>query len=114
MNFVTWAANSAPSSLPYLIPIEYIASARPINPRPILLALSADILSCGTAGTYLFADTTLSKNLVDNLIVCFRDSQSRSLFTSRCSARVIEPRQQFSYGPSHCSPQGLLNFNSYK
>ncbi len=27
----------------------------------------------------------------------------------QCAAsRLIEPRQQFSYGPSHCSPQGLV------
>ena len=31
-----------------------------------------------------------------------------------CWARLMDPRQQFSYGPNHCSPHGFVAASSYR
>jgi len=83
-------------------------------PKPILLFIRAASFNWGTAGTYLLAVTTLSRNLVDKIIVFLNSSQSNFPSSVICSNKLMEPKQQFSYGPSHCSPHGLVASNSYK
>src|SRR3989339_1555862 len=114
MNSETCAANSWPSSLPYLMPKEYMTSAKAMKPKPILLTSMAASFISGTAGIYLLASTTLSKKRVAETTLFLSSSQSSFPSKVKCSARFIEPRQQFSYGPSHCSPQGLVASNYYK
>src|SRR5512144_2060685 len=88
-------------------------------PKPMRLARCAASFNCGTAGTYAFDSTTSSRKRVDSTTLWRSNSQSTvprpcSSNGPQCSLRLTDPKQQFSYGPSHCSPHGFVASRGYK
>ena len=84
-------------------------SANPITPKPNFLV--PRFISSISAIAYLLASITLSRNLMDNLIVLLNLVQSISIpcfVSDRNFDTSIEPRLQDSFGRSGCSPQGLV------